>query len=508
LKELLKSGALANPIYRKVETEINGEVEFEFTDEDRKHLEQFGELSEQIKEKVAKSSIRNRIIVDEYIKNRDKYGKTIIFAVNQLHCKTLQKAFADAGIPNDQCRYAISDEKEQANINIAEFKADKFPILINVQMLTEGFDSPNIQTCFLTRFTQSESLKIQMVGRALRGKRAKGTEVAYIVDFHDMWEGIESDWGGIVEGEQIVTCPDCGSTWNVDENIEAQKDGVCPFCGAIINIKETPDTDKERTYIPLEVFFRVYSAMRDNLRHHIHKDVVPVGWYTVPDDDGNEKIILVYDHQLYGYKRLEKDISNHGSLTKPARYYIDNPAYFANKTEVNEKISEEWTPEETELQLLIDYANLSGQMPLFYTFEQRDALDPYQIAEELSEQIFPGNYLDQNRKATEWLRNKHSNTPILRDLYKNSDDFVRTVQSIINDDGNNDSIVIEYNDDRGIYEIKPGVYDLVQLRDEVIDEVQKAGVVDKNGTPIFKNAIRPAIVWSKRITKSYYGICY
>ena len=507
LKELLKSGALANPIYRKVETEINGEVEFEFTDDDRKHLEQFGELSEQVKVKVAESSLRNRIIVDEYIKNRAIYGKTIIFAVNQLHCKTLQKAFAEAGISNDQCRYAISDEKQQADINIADFKADKFPILINVQMLTEGFDSPNIQTCFLTRFTQSESLKMQMVGRALRGKRAKGTEVAYIVDFHDMWDGIESDWSGIIEGEQVITCPHCGSAWDIDENIEANQSGVCPFCGEIIKIAPVPVSDTERTFIPLEVFFRVYSAMRDNLRHHTHKDVVPVGWYTVPDEEGNEKIILVYDHQLYGYKQLEADMYEYKSLKYSAKYYIDNPAYFTNISENKDKVWEEWSPEEAELQLLIDFANLSGEMPSFYTFKQREALDPYQVAEELGEQVFSGNFLEQKKKADEWLFNKHSNTPILRDLYKNPDDFVRAVHGAMSG-VNDDSTVIEFADERGIYEIKPDVYDLIQLRDEVIEEVKAAGIVDKDGKPIFENAISPILVWSKRVMKSYYGICY
>ena len=507
LKELLKSGALANPIYRKVETKIDGEVEFEFTDDDRKHLEQFGELSEQVKIKVAESSLRNRIIVSEYIKNRNIYGKTIIFAVNQLHCKTLQKAFADAGISNDQCRYAISDEKEQADKNIADFKADKFPILINVQMLTEGFDSPNIQTCFLTRFTQSESLKMQMVGRALRGKRAKGTEVAYIVDFHDMWDGIESDWGGIIAGEQIITCPHCGSTWDIDENIEINQSGICPFCGEIIKITPVPASDTERTFIPLEVFFRVYSAMRDNLRHHTHKDVVPIGWYTIPDDEGHERIILVYDHQLYGYKRLEKDMFDMGNLNHFAKYYIDNPAYFANTSENSEQVWDEWSPEETELQLLIDYANLSGEMPLFYTFEQREALDPYQVADELGEQSFNGNFFEQKKKADEWLFNKHSNTPILRDLYKNPDDFVRAVHGAMSG-VNDDATVIEYSDERGTYEVKPDVYDLIQLRDEVIDEMKAAGITDKDGKPVFENAIRPVVIWSKRIMKSYYGMCY
>jgi superfamily II DNA or RNA helicase len=514
LKELLKSGSLANPIYRKVETEIDGEVEFEFTDIDRKYLEQFGELSEQVKDKVAKSSLRNRIIVDEYIKNRDKYGKTIIFAVNQLHCKTLQKAFDDAGISGDQCRYAISSEKEQADKNIAAFKNDEFPILINVQMLTEGFDSPNIQTCFLTRFTQSESLKMQMAGRALRGKRAKGTEVAYIVDFHDMWDGIESDWGGIIDGGEQATCPHCESSWNVDENIDATVNGICPFCGASIKIERPPieDEDKEAgAYIPLEVFFRVYSAMRDNLRHHTHKDVVPAGWYTIPDDEGNEQTVLVYDHQLYGYKQLEEDMAKHGRLANQAKYYIDGPAYFANAAEANGQMQEEWPPDEAELELLIEYANNSGQMPLFYTFKQRDALDQYQVAEELGEQNFSGNYLEQSRKANDWLLAKRSDTPILRDLYKNPDDFIRAVQNAMGGlDGPDDpnAAVIEYSDERGVYEIKPGIYDLNELRDEVIGEVQKAGVTDKDGKPVFDNAIRPAVVWSRRVMKSYYGACY
>jgi len=511
LKELLKRGQLANPVYRKVDTEINGEVEFEFTDEDRKYLEQFGELSEKVKDKVANSSLRNRIIVNEYIKNRDKYGKTIIFAVNQLHCKTLQKAFADAGISNEQCRYAISDEKEQAIKNIADFKNNIFPILINVQMLTEGFDSPNIQTCFLTRFTQSESLKMQMVGRALRGKTSGGTDVAYIVDFHDMWGGIEIVWDAPSDDidENKVTCPHCGSTWNLDDITESADKGVCPFCGeVIIKTPLPPPPPEDYIHIPPEVFIRVYSAMRDNLIHRTHKDVIPIGWYTVPDDDGIEQTILVYDHQVYGYQQLENDIKNGGRLSQSANYYIDSPEYFANTFKVNDEIPEDWPPEETELQLLIDYANLSKQMPLFYTFEQRDALDPDQVAEELGAQKFTGNFHEQNRQATEWLLAKHSNTPILRDLYKNPDDFVQAVFSIVNVGKKTENAVTVFKDERGTYEIKPGVYDLIQLRDEVIDEVRAANVVDMNGRPIFENIIRPNIIWSNRIMKSYLGKCY
>ena len=55
-------------------------------------------------------------------------------------------------------------------------------------MLTEGIDLPNIQTVFLTRPTTSTILMTQMIGRALRGTKAGGTDKAYVVSFIDDWE--------------------------------------------------------------------------------------------------------------------------------------------------------------------------------------------------------------------------------------------------------------------------------------------------------------------------------
>ena len=61
-------------------------------------------------------------------------------------------------------------------------------VLINVEILTEGVDVPNIQTVFLARPTHSEILLRQMIGRAMRGPNIPmGTEVAYLVSFEDHW---------------------------------------------------------------------------------------------------------------------------------------------------------------------------------------------------------------------------------------------------------------------------------------------------------------------------------
>ena len=66
-------------------------------------------------------------------------------------------------------------------------------VLINVRMLTEGADVPSVRTVFLTRQTTSQILMTQMIGRALRGKKAGGADDANIVMFMDEWKRL-IDW--------------------------------------------------------------------------------------------------------------------------------------------------------------------------------------------------------------------------------------------------------------------------------------------------------------------------
>lgn len=75
-----------------------------------------------------------------------------------------------------------NERKEQA------YRDGKLQVLINVNILTEGVDFPKTGTVFLARPTVSTILMTQMVGRALRGPAAGGTDTAYIVSFVDDWD--------------------------------------------------------------------------------------------------------------------------------------------------------------------------------------------------------------------------------------------------------------------------------------------------------------------------------
>lgn len=185
------------------------------------------DLPEDIIETLANDSRRNDYIVQEYIQNRSQYGKTIIFADRWFQCVYLKEKLKEKGVRTDAIYSRIdadpgsADARNQRSASdneriIKEFKSgkdktgkDKLDVLINVRMLTEGADVPSVRTVFLTRQTTSQILFTQMIGRALRGRRAGGGDEAHIVMFIDEWKRL-IDWatpatldGGTEEGRTV-----------------------------------------------------------------------------------------------------------------------------------------------------------------------------------------------------------------------------------------------------------------------------------------------------------------
>jgi len=355
LDYLIKTGFLSIPYYKYIQTEINGEVEFKISKEDIEHFNKFHELTEELKTKLAKSQIRNQIILREYLNNKKKYGKTLIFAINQLHAEKLNELFSEAGIDSD---YAISNRKDSQEV-IKNFKANKFDVLINVQMLTEGTDVPDIQTVFLTRETNSDSMLMQMVGRGLRGLAAKGTENVYIVSFHDKWEKInfwmkpEFVTGGIIETPSIG--PDIGT----GTDIEAKTKELVIDA----NIQE--------------ILEKLYNAMRVNIISKEHADIIPDGWYAVFDEENERDYsITVYDDQLLGYQLLEDsmEIVIYGNLQ------IDE---IINNMFKDSHVK----PDINEMRMILEHIKDEKEMPAYYTFEQRKLFDPKIIAKQMVEVV-------------------------------------------------------------------------------------------------------------------------
>ncbi len=174
-RELIEKGILSAPHFETVKTQITQEQEF--TDSDYDYLRRWGDLGPRVLERLAKNASRNNLIVEHYQKNSEKYGKMILFAIDTLHAKTLVHEFEKAGISSDYVDYMRTDNEAVLNKFRSIGKPD---VVTNVEILTEGFDAPKTKSIFLCRPTRSESLLAQMVGRALRGPHAGGTERKHI----------------------------------------------------------------------------------------------------------------------------------------------------------------------------------------------------------------------------------------------------------------------------------------------------------------------------------------
>ena len=293
LDTLIKKGILATPTFIDCNTNI------QFTEhlgvQALKSIENLDTLPENIVNDIAGSKERNRIIVDEYINNYEKYGPTIVFALNKNHAITLNALFNEKGkkygIKSEFIISEVQDMITGITISNADnerkieaYRNGEIQVLINI--LTEGTDLPKTHTVFLTRPTVSTTLMTQMVGRALRGLKAGGTKEAYIVSFVDDW----NDKIAWVNPETLTE-----AEYHEKETLaETQKQQI-----RLIAISK------------IEEFARMADAAVDTsaLDSTPAIELIPLGMYMLSTLECNHQI-LVYNSTQNAYQSLIRDLPN------------------------------------------------------------------------------------------------------------------------------------------------------------------------------------------------------
>lgn len=143
-------------------------------------------IPEHIITQLASNRERNQFIADTYVQDKERYGKTIMFADRWHQCEQLSTFLQDQGIRADTM-FTRTDNERNAVV-LDRFRNNELDVVINIKMLTEGTDVPDVDTVFVTRQTTSPISITQMVGRALRGRRFGGTDKANLVFFYDDWQ--------------------------------------------------------------------------------------------------------------------------------------------------------------------------------------------------------------------------------------------------------------------------------------------------------------------------------
>jgi DNA repair protein RadD len=203
LSYMIKNKFLTTPV--KVDIPVTCYDFSELTDKDRMYTA--AEVEEILKSQKRLTPLIIKNIID--ITERFNRQGVMIFSSSVRHAEEIMTY-----LPADDSRVVLGDTLiNERNDIVEDFKKKKFKYLVNVSVLTTGFDAPHVDVIAILRPTESNSLYQQIVGRGLRLSDDK--KDCYILDYtgmgHDIYTPEINDKRPAKDTVPVqVVCPACG----------------------------------------------------------------------------------------------------------------------------------------------------------------------------------------------------------------------------------------------------------------------------------------------------------
>jgi len=175
--------------------------------------------------------------IDEVIKVADKYGykKWLFFAINIDHAENIAEYLIRCGIPTGLVHSKMEDDKDRI---MEKHRIGAYTAMVNVGMLSTGYDDPSIDLICMLRPTESPVFHVQTAGRGTRP--FPGKDHCMFMDFagntarlgpinavHVKVKGKAKDG----DGEPITKkCPEC-------DTLHHPTVKVCPYCGYVFPVR-------------------------------------------------------------------------------------------------------------------------------------------------------------------------------------------------------------------------------------------------------------------------------
>jgi superfamily II DNA or RNA helicase len=173
--DLIDKGVILRPTVRTVETGLKFESVDSFTHAALANLD---------------DETRNNKIVDAIAANVDDYQKVVVYVGEVKHAKNLAKAIQDSNLSNhfESISYIVGEDNSRG-LSRDEFleleKSYKRSLIVNVDILTEGYDDPTVNTVVMARPTRSKLVYMQAMGRAIRHDPDNAAKRAYVLEVVD-----------------------------------------------------------------------------------------------------------------------------------------------------------------------------------------------------------------------------------------------------------------------------------------------------------------------------------
>ena len=181
--------------------------------------------------------------VKETIKFGAKYKRWLFFAIDIKHAENITKKLNDSGVSAIAIHSNMEGDRAQA---LADSKAGKYRAVVNVDILTTGYNDPQIDLIVLMRPTKSPIIHVQTIGRGLRVHPDKDhclvldfagncARLGPINDVQVKEKGDKLEGNG---GPMVKDCPEC----MMQNHLSAK---ICINCGFKFPTKEKLKADAD-----------------------------------------------------------------------------------------------------------------------------------------------------------------------------------------------------------------------------------------------------------------------
>lgn len=244
--------------------------------------------------------------------------KMIIYAVNRGHCARIVEKFNSMGyFAKAIDSYTPTDARREI---VEDFKNNKFKILCNVNIFTEGFDCPDVDAVQLARPTKSLALFLQQVGRCMRPHQNK--QHGIILDNAGLWKehGLpKMDRNWTLSGTDKNLCPSQKEIVGIKElstreNNEPQENkGI-----RLVEIGELDGAFSTNTIDFNNIERNLTDKKIATMRERIETLIKKIQKYEqLKSNETDEEDVRIFDEQI---KKFKQELSELQNKLQPQRF--------------------------------------------------------------------------------------------------------------------------------------------------------------------------------------------
>ena len=176
-------------ILSEINTETIAGTKINLTDHLSNDIKQNLEIPSSILEQISLDqqrflNVANSVFTYAKIQNK----QTLVFCPSKDNALLLSTFLNNKGCLSSSITSDLSMIERREKIN--NFLDDKIKVITNFNVLTTGFDAPNIEVVIIARPTFSVVLYSQMIGRGLRGPKVGGTKSVTLVNVEDNFKNL------------------------------------------------------------------------------------------------------------------------------------------------------------------------------------------------------------------------------------------------------------------------------------------------------------------------------